>query len=81
MVNVNPNVNYYSFNLGTWHIIALNTGQCELQEDNNQPATFCAAGSPMEQWLQNDLANDTASCTLAFMQDPRWASTAFRRRR
>jgi peptidoglycan/xylan/chitin deacetylase (PgdA/CDA1 family) len=76
VVNVNPNVNYYSFNLGTWHIIALNTGQCELQEDNNQPATFCAAGSPMEQWLQNDLANDTASCTLAFMQDPRWASTA-----
>ena len=28
VVNVNPNVNYYSFNLGTWHIIALNTGQC-----------------------------------------------------
>jgi peptidoglycan/xylan/chitin deacetylase (PgdA/CDA1 family) len=75
VVNVNPNQNYYSFNLGTWHIIVLNTGMCELQEDNNQPATFCAAGSPMEQWLQNDLANNTASCTLAFAQDPRWAST------
>jgi peptidoglycan/xylan/chitin deacetylase (PgdA/CDA1 family) len=76
VVNVNPNQNYYSFNLGTWHIIALNTGMCELQEDNGQQPTFCAAGSPMETWLKNDLANNTAPCTLVFAQDPRWASTA-----
>jgi peptidoglycan/xylan/chitin deacetylase (PgdA/CDA1 family) len=73
-VNVNPNVNYYSFNLGTWHIVALNTGQCELEEEHGQQPTFCQAGSPMDQWLQNDLAINTASCTLVFMQDPRWAS-------
>jgi hypothetical protein len=29
----------------------------------------------MDQWLQNDLANNTASCTLVDMQDPRWASS------
>ena len=74
VVNVNPNVSYYSFNLGTWHIVALNTGMCELQQDEQVPVTFCAAGSPMDQWLQNDLANNTASCTLVYMQDPRWAS-------
>src|SRR5579863_2286265 len=74
VVNADPNVSYYSFNLGTWHIIALNTGMCELQQDNQVPVTFCAAGSPMDQWLRNDLASNTASCTLVYMQDPRWAS-------
>lgn len=74
-VNVDPNVGYYSYNLGSWHVIALNTGMCEVQQDNNQTPTFCAAGSAQDQWLQNDLANDTATCTLAYMQDPRWAST------
>jgi len=74
VVNVNPNVNYYSFNLGTWHIIGLNTGMCELEEEYGQQPTFCEAGSPMENWLKTDLASDTASCTLVFMQDPRWAS-------
>ncbi len=73
-VNVDPNVSYYSFNLGTWHVVALNTGQCELEEQQGLAPTFCQAGSPMDKWLQNDLAHDTSSCTLAFMQDPRWAS-------
>jgi hypothetical protein len=27
-----------------------------------------------EQWLKNDLANNAASCTLAFMSAPRFAS-------
>jgi len=68
VVNTDPNTGYYSFNLGTWHIIALNTGACE-----NNP-NFCAAGSAQEQWLKNDLAGDTASCTLAYMSAPRFAS-------
>jgi peptidoglycan/xylan/chitin deacetylase (PgdA/CDA1 family) len=75
VVNVDPNVNYYSFSLGTWHIIGLNTGQCEFEEEHGQQPTFCQAGSPMENWLKADLASNTASCTLVFMQDPRWAST------
>jgi peptidoglycan/xylan/chitin deacetylase (PgdA/CDA1 family) len=67
-VNLDPSTGYYSFNLGAWHIIGLNSGACE-----SNPA-FCAAGTPQETWLQNDLANDTAACTLAFMQTPRFAS-------
>lgn len=54
--------------LGTWHVIGLNSGACESNPD------LCAAGTPQEKWLQNDLANDTAACTLAFMQTPRFAS-------
>jgi peptidoglycan/xylan/chitin deacetylase (PgdA/CDA1 family) len=66
-----PAKGYYSYNLGQWHIVALNTGPCE-----NGDASFCAAGSAQDQWLQNDLANNTASCTLAYYQNPRWASAA-----
>ena len=42
-------------------------------QDN--PAT-CAAGSAQDQWLQQDLAANTSSCTLAYYQNPRLASTA-----
>jgi peptidoglycan/xylan/chitin deacetylase (PgdA/CDA1 family) len=69
VVNLNPATAYYSYNLGSWHIIALNTAPCGL--DN---PSFCAAGSAQDQWLQNDLAGNTAQCTLAYYQNPRWMS-------
>jgi peptidoglycan/xylan/chitin deacetylase (PgdA/CDA1 family) len=68
VVNTNPSTGYYSYNLGSWHIIALNSGTCE------STPSFCAAGSAQEQWLQNDLAHDTAGCTLAYTTAPRFAS-------
>lgn len=71
VVNTDASTAYYSYNLGSWHIIALNTSPCVL----NDPL-FCAAGSAQDIWLQNDLAHDTATCTLAYYQNPRWASTA-----
>jgi len=71
VVNTDPSTAYYSYNLGNWHIIALNTAPCVL----NNPG-FCAAGSAQDLWLQNDLAHDAASCTLAYYQNPRWASAA-----
>jgi hypothetical protein len=71
VVNTDPSTAYYSYNLGNWHVIALNTAPCVL----NDPG-FCAAGSTQDLWLQNDLAHDTASCTLAYYQNPRWASAA-----
>ena len=71
VVNASDTSAYYSYNLGSWHIIALNTAPCVL----NNPG-FCAAGSAQDLWLQNDLAHDTSACTLAYYQNPRWASTA-----
>jgi peptidoglycan/xylan/chitin deacetylase (PgdA/CDA1 family) len=70
-VNVNASTAYYSYNLGSWHIIALNTSPCVLGTPS-----FCAAGSAQDQWLQNDLAHNTSACTLAYYQNPRFASTA-----
>ena len=69
VVNVNPATGYYSYNLGTWHIIALNSAPCGL--DN---PSFCAAGSAQDQWLQNDLNANSNVCTLAYFQNPRWTS-------
>jgi peptidoglycan/xylan/chitin deacetylase (PgdA/CDA1 family) len=65
-----PTKGYYSYNLGQWHMIALNTAPCV---DN---PTTCAAGSAQDLWLQQDLAANTSACTLAYFQTPRWASAA-----
>jgi acid phosphatase type 7 len=56
---------YYSFDVGSWHIIALNS-QCTRFA--NAPA--CAAGSPQERWLRADLAAHRNACTLAFWHHP-----------
>lgn len=60
------NKGYYSFDLGSWHLIALNS---------NCPAIGgCGAGSPQEQWLQADLNKNSKTCTLAFWHHPRYSS-------
>ncbi len=65
-----PSKGYYSYNLGQWHVVAINTAPCETN------ASACAAGSAQDQWLQQDLAANTSSCTLAYYQNPRFTSTA-----
>jgi hypothetical protein len=58
---------YYSFDLGSWHIVALNT-QCEQ-------VGGCGAGSAEDVWLRADLAAHTGTCTLAFGHIPRFSSS------
>jgi acid phosphatase type 7 len=58
---------YFSFDLGAWHLIALNS-VCSATPGG------CEAGSPQEQWLRADLAAHPSSCTLAFLHDPRFSS-------
>ena len=57
-----PSKGYYSYNLGAWHIIALNG---ELNH---------AAGSPQETWLRQDLAANSSACTLAIWHEPLFSS-------
>ena len=67
---------YYSFNLGTWHIIALNSN-CPPDVPNTNGAGVsggCGAGSPEEVWLKHDLAATTQKCILAYWHHPRWNS-------
>jgi acid phosphatase type 7 len=57
---------YYSFDVGAWHLVALNS-ECS---DRPALASGCAAGSAQEQWLRADLAAHPATCTLAFLHHP-----------
>ncbi len=49
---------YYSFNLGAWHVVMLNT--------NCSKAGGCQTGSTQEKWLKADLQKNPRPCTLAF---------------
>ena len=57
---------YYSYDLGSWHVIALNA-QCAY-------VGGCGAGSPQEQWLRADLLAHPAACTVAYWHQPRFSS-------
>lgn len=59
---------YYSYNLGSWHMVALNS-ECALLPAGGA-ANGCALGSPQETWLRNDLAADNSPCTLAYWHKP-----------
>lgn len=63
-----PSQGYYSFDLGTWHIISMNS--------NCHAIGGCGPGSAEEQWLQQDLAAHPAQCTLAYWHHPRFTSDA-----
>jgi hypothetical protein len=57
---------YYSFDIGSWHVVALNS--------NCSDAGGCSKGTPMEQWLQQDLAAHPSQCILAMWHHPRFFS-------
>jgi Calcineurin-like phosphoesterase len=57
---------YYSYDLGGWHIVALN-GNCSQ-------VGGCGAGSPEEAWLRADLAAHPVACTLAYWHQPRFST-------
>lgn len=63
---------YYSYDVGAWHVVAINT-ECTRIDG----AVGCAAGSPQEQWLRQDLAAHPNTCTLAYGHRPRWSSNSF----
>lgn len=61
-----PRTGYYSYELGSWHIIALNS-EC-------RDVAGCEAGSPEEKWLRADLASHPVACTLAYWHKPLFSS-------
>jgi acid phosphatase type 7 len=63
-----PKKGYYSYELGAWHIVALN-GECKN-------IGGCQAGSPEETWLAQDLQAHPAACTLAYWHEPLFSSGA-----
>jgi acid phosphatase type 7 len=65
-----PASGYYSFDLGAWHIISLNSN-CGAAG-----APSCAQDSAQVRWLQADLQRSSRLCTLAYWHHPRFTDTA-----
>ncbi|HXH87140.1 MAG TPA: metallophosphoesterase [Gaiellaceae bacterium] len=61
-----PQRGYYSYELGSWHVVVLNT--------NCRQAGGCGSDSPQNAWLRRDLLEHSARCTLAYGHHPRWSS-------
>jgi len=60
-----PTKGYYSFNVGAWHLIALNS------EIAHHTASSQLA------WLKSDLAASGAKCTLAYWHKPRFTAGGY----
>ena len=56
---------YYSYDVGAWHLIALNSAICP-------PAVGCGPGDAQYEWLRADLAAHGNVCTLAYWHHPRF---------
>jgi acid phosphatase type 7 len=61
-----PHDGWYSYTLGTWHVIVLNS--------NCDEVGGCHEGSRQWGWLRANLASHRARCTLAYWHHPRWSS-------
>jgi len=55
----NPPDGYYSFDLGNWHLVAVNSN--DFSEEQLA-------------WIRNDLRSDGHPCELAYWHEPRWSS-------
>jgi acid phosphatase type 7 len=64
----NPAEGWYSFDLGAWHVVSLNSACGGLGSPS------CARGSPQVRWLQADLSRNPRACTLAFWHHPRFSN-------
>jgi hypothetical protein len=64
---------YYSFDLGAWHIVALNTN-CYVKDLGG-----CGQGSPQEAWLNADLARHPSACIIAFGHHALFSSGVFKK--
>jgi Glycosyl hydrolase family 99/Calcineurin-like phosphoesterase len=61
-----PDKGYYSYDLGAWHLIALNS-ECDK-------IGGCGDSDPQATWLRQDLAAHPRKCVLAYWHRPRFSS-------
>ncbi len=61
-----PKEGFYSYDLGAWHVISLNSECTEIGG--------CNEGSREEKWLRADLAAHPTACTLAYFHKPLFSS-------
>ena len=63
---------YYSYELGAWHVVVLNTNCGEVGVGG------CGEGSPQEIWLRQDLREHQDACIVAYGHHALFSSGIFR---
>jgi chitodextrinase len=63
---VAPGKGYYSYDIGSWHLISLNS--------NCSDAGGCGPTTPQGKWLLSDLAAHAGQCILAYWHIPLYSS-------
>jgi hypothetical protein len=61
-----PPTGWYSYRLGSWQVVVLNS--------NCSRVGGCDRGSAQWRWLRANLRSNAARCTLAYWHHPRWSS-------
>ena len=61
-----PGKGWYSYDLGAWHVVVLNS--------NCDHIGGCAPDSAQVKWLEKDLKDSDADCTLAYFHHARFSS-------
>lgn len=76
------NAGFYSYDLGSWHMVALNSQLCrgttyDYSTGGRMPIARnpnvlegCGPGDSMYEWLKADLEQHPAACTLAYYHHP-----------
>jgi 3',5'-cyclic AMP phosphodiesterase CpdA len=62
-----PKKGYYSYDLGAWHVVVVNSNCGEIPGG-------CKAGSAQEKWIREDLAAHPTPCSVAMWHHPRFSS-------
>ncbi len=65
-----PGLGYYSYDLGEWHVISLNS---EIIDDQ----VLFQEAAEQEDWLRKDLKDHPRKCTLAYFHQPLFSSGDF----
>jgi hypothetical protein len=76
---------WYSFDIGAWHILSLNSNCGISGSVTDLGPAGCAAGAPEERWVRADLVANSKSlaggpkCILAFWHEPLFTSSRSQR--
>ena len=62
----NPLKGYYSYDIGSWHIVSLNS--------NCGSVGGCSTNSTQAEWLDSDLSSHNNACTLVYWHHPRFSA-------
>jgi 3',5'-cyclic AMP phosphodiesterase CpdA len=73
-----PPAGYYSYDLGAWHVIVLNStpqwAACQPPRTSPADGRACPGDVAQRAWLATDLAAHRQRCTLAYFHHPRYSS-------